>query len=246
MNAQVLDIFALALLLILGIAVPLLGVWDFRRLTRWVEEGRADAKMKTYNWILMMEWGLTLGLLAWYFAAGKNLGDLKIVSLYQGWQWVAVGAGLGAVVFLIWQMMSVRGNSKELAKISKKMGDLAALVPRTGPEQRVFTLVSFTAGICEEIIYRGLLMITLAPVLGVWQAVALSSVIFGLGHVYQGFEGVVKTTLLGSVMALLALFSGSLLIPIIVHAVVDLTSGRLMGAAAEADLSGTEIEPGLT
>ncbi len=246
MNEQTLDIHALSVLLILAIVVPLLGVWDFRRLMRWIEEGRADAKMKTYRWILMLEWGMTIGMLAWYFAAGKDLGDLKFVSFYQGWEWAGVGLGLGAVGFLVWQMRSVMGNSKKLAEISENMGELKALVPQTLQERRAFVQVSITAGICEEIIYRGLLMIVLAPVLGMWQAVALSSLIFGLGHVYQGFEGVVKTTLVGLALALLALFSGSLLVPIIVHAVIDLISGRMMGAASEAGHAETEMEPEMT
>jgi membrane protease YdiL (CAAX protease family) len=66
---------------------------------------------------------------------------------------------------------------------------------------------------------------------GTWPAVAITSVIFGLGHAYQGFSGIVKTGLVGLVLALLTVFSGSLFIAIVLHAVVDLTSGRLMGKA---------------
>jgi membrane protease YdiL (CAAX protease family) len=61
--------------------------------------------------------------------------------------------------------------------------------------------------------------------------VILSTVIFGLGHAYQGVKGIVKTGAAGLVLALLAVGSGSLFIPILLHAVGDLTSGRILGAA---------------
>jgi membrane protease YdiL (CAAX protease family) len=56
-------------------------------------------------------------------------------------------------------------------------------------------------------------------------------VIFGLGHAYQGWEGMGKTALVGLVLGLLAWFSGSLFVGMILHAVLDLTSGRILQAA---------------
>ncbi len=53
---------------------------------------------------------------------------------------------------------------------------------------------------------------------------------FGLGHAYQGIAGIAKTGLIGLVLALLTVFSGSLFIAIVLHTVVDLTSGRIIPA----------------
>jgi len=231
------DLYALVILLVLGIVSPLLGVWDFRRLMRWTEEGRADARRKTYNLILIMEWGITLALVGWWLFAGRDLESLGLVSGYYGWRWLALGVGLAGAVFMIYQMTTVMRSSKELEKLRATMGDLRALAPRTPEEFRAFSLVAVTAGICEEIMYRGVLMAVLVPVIGLWPAVGLTSVIFGLGHVYQGLAGIVKTTLVGLVMALLTVFSGSLLVAIVLHAVIDLTSGRMMGAALQGEMA---------
>ena len=65
-------------------------------------------------------------------------------------------------------------------------------------------------------------------------AVVLSSIVFGLGHAYQGPVGMGKTALVGLVLALLTVFSGSLFVPMLLHTVIDLTSGRMMGAALRA------------
>lgn len=231
MESSTLDIFSLSVLFILGVAVPLLGIWDFRRLIRWVHEGRADARLKTYHWLLVMEWGLTLGLLAWWLLAGRGIDALGLVSGYSGWGWLALGLGLGATAFMIWQMSRVLKSPEDLLKLRDSMGNLKALAPQTPTEHRAFALVSVTAGVCEEILYRGILLAVLTPVVGLWPAVAISSVIFGMGHLYQGFTGLVKTTLVGLAMALLTVFSGSLLVAIVLHVVIDLTSGRMMGAA---------------
>ena len=229
------DLYALVTLLVLGIVAPLLGMWDFRRLMRWTEEGRADARLKTYHLILVMEWGTTLALVGWWLFAGRGFESLGLVSGYYGWRWLALGVGLAAAVFMIWQMTTVVRSSKELEKLRATMGDLRALAPRSPEEFRAFSLVAVTAGICEEVLYRGVLMAVLVPVIGLWPAVGLTSVIFGMGHIYQGVVGIVKTTLVGLVMALLTVFSGSLLVAIVLHTVIDLTSGRMMGVALQGE-----------
>lgn len=234
MEPNTLDIFTLSTLLILAVALPLLGIWDFRRLIRWTEEGRSDARIKTYQWILFMEWGMTLGLMAWWLGTGRTMDSLSLVSAYQGWGWLAFGLGIAGSIFMLYQMVTVMRDPGELAKLRDQMGDLSSLAPQSATENRYFFLVSITAGICEEVLYRGILMGALIPALGLWSAVALSSVVFGMGHMYQGLTGIVKTTLLGLLMALLTVFSGSLLVAILLHVVIDLTSGRMMGAALDA------------
>ena len=228
------DLFALVTLLILTVPVPLLGIWDFRRLLNWIEAGRADARTRTYNWILATEWGLTLGFLAWWLGAGRDLETLGLAPVAGGWQWLAIGVGLAGALAIIWQMVVVMRSPEQLDKLREEMGELRGLAPRSPGEQRLFAVVSVTAGVCEEVLYRGLLMTTLAAVLGIWPAVVLSSLIFGLGHAYQGLMGMGKTSLVGVVMALLTVFTGSLFVPILLHTVIDLASGRMMGAALRA------------
>jgi membrane protease YdiL (CAAX protease family) len=100
-----------------------------------------------------------------------------------------------------------------------------ALLPRTAAERRLFTVVGLTAGICEEWLYRGFFLAVVAAVAGdlpTWVLVGLAAVAFGLAHAYQGRAGVVLTGLLGGVMAALYLGTGSLLLPVLLHAAIDL------------------------
>ena len=235
MNVQALDLFAVVLAVMLGVVMPPVGAWDFRRLVRWIELGRPDARVRTYRWILAMEWGLVAVFVAWWLLDGRTWADMGFVPAAAGWQWLAIGLGLVATLLMIVQMVVVLRKPAQLRQVRATMGDLACLAPRDDREAGLFGAVAVTAGVCEEILYRGLLLTVLTPAIGVWAAVIVSSLIFGLGHVYQGWVGIGKTALVGLVMALLTVFGGSIFVPILLHAVIDLTSGRLMGEALKLE-----------
>jgi membrane protease YdiL (CAAX protease family) len=234
MTTLTLDPFALVITIVLAVGMPLTGVRDMRRLRRWLGAGRRDARLASYRDIMIMEWCLALGLLTWWLALGRGAGAAGLGLTVAGWQWLAVGLGVVGTVLLGVQMVTTLRDPSKLAEVTDKARSLADLVPRTEAETRRFDALSVTAGICEEVLYRGLLLGSLTPLMGVWPAVAVSSVVFGLGHAYQGAAGVLKTGVVGLVLALLTVFSGSLWVAMVLHAALDLTSGRLMRAGLRA------------
>jgi membrane protease YdiL (CAAX protease family) len=92
-----------------------------------------------------------------------------------------------------------------------------------------FAMLAVTAGICEEVVFRGF---GFAYVRFLWPGVTdgwlivITSVVFGLAHLYQGPRGVLLTGLAGAVFASMTVETGSLLPAIAVHAMVDL---RILG-----------------
>ncbi|MPQ99256.1 CPBP family intramembrane metalloprotease [Modestobacter sp. I12A-02628] len=100
-----------------------------------------------------------------------------------------------------------------------------ALLPRSPAERRLFALVGVTAGVCEEWLYRGFFLAVvaaLAPSAPAGVLVLLAAVAFGAAHAYQGLAGVLTTGVLGGVLAALYLQTGSLLLPVLLHAAIDL------------------------
>jgi hypothetical protein len=86
--------------------------------------------------------------------------------------------------------------------------------------------VSVSAGICEEIVYRGYLQRQfLALSRNFVIAILAQALIFGIGHAYQGAKQVVVITVLGLLFALLASWRKSLRPGIISHAWADIFSG---------------------
>jgi hypothetical protein len=120
-----------------------------------------------------------------------------------------------------------------------KLGSVTFLLPHTQSERRAFDAVSVTAGVCEEVFFRGYLIAYLMAVLGTpfWVAALLSSVVFGFAHAYQGPLGILRTAAAGGLFALLYGLTGSLWAPMAVHAVMDITSGRIAYAAVRSTCS---------
>lgn len=89
----------------------------------------------------------------------------------------------------------------------------------------LLVLVLGFVGVYEEIFARGLLLARCRSLFsGTWTPVLISSLLFGLGHLYQGWIGVAQTTLIGIVLALLVIRWGTLWPAIIAHALLDVSS----------------------
>lgn len=77
----------------------------------------------------------------------------------------------------------------------------------------------------EETIFRGYLIrrfktATRHP----WAAVLFSSLVFSLGHGYEGMSGVISIFCLGAVLAVIYLWRKSLVAPMVIHFCIDFSS----------------------
>jgi membrane protease YdiL (CAAX protease family) len=75
----------------------------------------------------------------------------------------------------------------------------------------------------EELFFRLALPLLLVVLTGnAALAFVIATATFGLMHLYQGWAGVIATTLVGAVMSAIYLATGSIWIVIILHAAIDL------------------------
>jgi membrane protease YdiL (CAAX protease family) len=133
-----------------------------------------------------------------------------------------IGAALVPLFLPIFLMMR---SETTRARIAKSLENLNFILPKTAEERRWFVLVAITAGMCEEILYRGFLIhyFRELPVsIGLIGTLILSSCVFGFAHLYQGVVGIVQTTILGAIFGLIFIVTGSLLLPMVLHALIDL------------------------
>jgi uncharacterized protein len=230
---------ALAAVVVAGYLVvgePMVGHVLHRRF-----EGRLRsdprARRSFYRRLLVLEWGLALlALVVWLSAPGVDAGQ---VGLRWPQEWPGPLTGLVVLIVLGFVVVSTRalrsGALLEPAEPVRRRGEgrhaepaasaTLAVLPRTAGERRLFTLVGVTAGVCEEWLYRGFFLAVVAAVAGGLPDGALvlvAAVAFGLAHAYQGRVGIITTGVLGGVMAAVYLQTGSLLLPVLLHAVIDL------------------------
>jgi membrane protease YdiL (CAAX protease family) len=159
------------------------------------------------------------------------LGDLVTWS-------VGLTAG-GLLIILSFRATAVAAKVKDAPLLRR-------LLPRTPKERGVFTLLSLAAGGGEELAYRGYAIPVLVPLLGTTGAVVLSSVVFGILHGYQGLLGMLRTGVMGALLAWGFLVTGSLWPPIIAHVAIDIIAGIVLGERL-LSIDGSEklLEPNL-
>jgi membrane protease YdiL (CAAX protease family) len=91
-------------------------------------------------------------------------------------------------------------------------------------------VVSVTAGICEETIFRGYLQHQfMALTQSAPAGILLSAAAFGAAHAYQGFRMVILLGLFGAMFGILAYWRRSVRPGMIVHAWQDSLGGVLGG-----------------
>jgi uncharacterized protein len=195
------------------------------------------ARRSFYLRLLILEWGLSLlALVVWLATPGVSAGQ---VGLRWPQQWPGPVTGLVVLLVVAFVVVSTRalrsGALLEAAEPVRRPGEgrhaepaghaTLALLPRTAGARRLFTVVGVTAGVCEEWLYRGFFLAVVAALAGglqTWLLVVVAAVAFGLAHFYQGAVGILTTGVLGGVMAALYLQTGSLLLPVLLHAAIDL------------------------
>jgi membrane protease YdiL (CAAX protease family) len=100
------------------------------------------------------------------------------------------------------------------------------IVPVTRREKLVFIGLAVSAGICEELTFRSFMVPALLVATGsLVGAVVLSSTVFGLLHAHQRAGGVARAAVLGLVLCVPFVLTGSILPSMIAHAAVDLIGG---------------------
>ncbi len=225
-----LTIFDHILVAILFIVMPVLGVTDYRKLKSQLNAGKPTARLFLYRSWIAWSWGLTLAVAALWLVYKRSIGQLGFgletgTGFWIGLALTVVVFGLAAI-----QAIGLRRDPEKLRAAAIKFEPVKAMIPHTNQEAREFLAFSITAGICEEILYRGYLMVYITSAIaieGMWPAALASSLAFGLGHAYQGPTGVLKTGLFGLAMAGLYLLTGSLWLLIVLHAVIDLVNGSI-------------------
>lgn len=205
------------LLPLLVIAWAIWGVFDYKKLKVALKRGNRNALIREYKITALGELvGGAVALGAVGISIFKPLNSFG-VSIDGNANSLLIGGGIGLVasVFLI----------PIFAKEGKKVvvGDVEALMPQNSKERLWYALVALSAGLCEELVFRGYGLRLLHSIGLVGAAlIAASAIIFGLVHIYQGVVGAVMTALMGVLLAIIYLQTGTLWWAIIAHAALDL------------------------
>lgn len=219
---------------VLVVLVPVVGYVRFRRFAADDDHVVSTrTKLMFYGRIVCFQWFLVgaMLLVIWRHglsmaSVGERLGDADLT--------LEVTVVLLLVLAIVSAIVLRRRRRARPADRATAVSRLQKLVPAFGLEMAAFVVVCLTAGVCEELLYRGWLVNFLWAATGsVWAAVAASAILFGIGHAYQRTWGMLRAAFVGLQLAILFVAVGSLLPGQVLHAGVDLLAG-VAGALAVA------------
>lgn len=230
------SIFYWLILLFLVTYEPIYGYFDYQRFKGRVQTNPLE-RMKYYKKVMLGLWMPTI-LIIMTAAFGPitfhdiGLKEISINTTTLGpWvTYIAFGIVGAYLISLLYYLIGSKISQKmrnEIVRIKKEQLEKSAfndIIPRSQDEKRLWTYVSWTAGITEEIIYRGFLIFVftqLFPDFSLWLILILSSVIFGLAHTYQGFLYVIKTSIIGLFFAIIYIGFDSIIPLIVLHFLID-------------------------
>jgi membrane protease YdiL (CAAX protease family) len=157
----------------------------------------------------------------WGPLAGVDFGSATVTLIVVAVCAAFIAGGLLPILLL-------RTSVTEIPAV----GDIRALLPRNRGELPYGAGLAVTAGIAEELLFRLALPALLFGITGDGLVAFLgAAVVFGLLHIYQGPPGILFSFLLGLVFTALYVASGTILVPIALHALIDLRSLVLIPVA---------------
>ncbi len=226
-------------ILLIFVALPIYSAIDTRRYLARIAAGQPASRVRIYVETSIMEWVFLAALgIAWWIL-GRPITDLGLKNLegLQLWGGTAVLVVIIGLLVYSWQIAR-RASKEERIKQSDGLGRLVHFVPHNSRDLRYFFGVSITAGIVEEIVYRGFALWYLGSFMPLWAAVAVSSVGFGLVHSYQGASWAVRAGLVGLGFAIYYVLTGSIWLPILAHIALDILQGLMVFELLRAESLG--------
>jgi len=119
-------------------------------------------------------------------------------------------------------------SPEELRKTQEQWESSVPFLPEHYRELPAYTFMCITAGVCEEILFRGFMVTYFIDPMHngfPWMAAIFPAILFSLAHFYQGYKAMFKIFLLSMLFALIFIFSKSLIIVVIIHFLVDFVGG---------------------
>ncbi len=202
---------------------PILGLRYYRALVTDVAID-AGARARYYRLIIAWEWAwlVVLALIALFARQSPTAFGVTMPTFGPG-AGLAGGLFVGALGGILVSMGLFALVPSLRSKVAAMTGAIAALLPHTASERWLYAAVSVTAGVCEELVFRGFLGFYLAALgLSTPFIVLIGAIVFGMAHAYQGRLGVVQTGALGGVLMVLFLLCGSVVPGMVCHALIDL------------------------
>jgi CAAX protease family protein len=239
-------VLATALAIVVVAVPPLTQRRACRQLLKRLRVG-TGTRLAYFRHVMIRDWVAAGLVLAVGLLAGRSPRSIGVPAYRPGGvnaPLVAAALALTAASLVPVLFVLRRRGPQQDDRLVRQLRPVIGLVPAARRDRAGFAALSVTAGICEEVVFRGF---GIAYVRWLWPDVSwpwlilLTSVPFGVAHLYQGRGGMTFAVIVGGILCWVTLATGSLLPAMVIHATVDLRNLAIPGelaarAAAEQGL----------
>jgi uncharacterized protein len=214
----------LLIFFVLGVIVPWRGRARLKQLLAKPRVAPAE-RLSLYWSTIAFQW-LAAAVAAWRaWAHGFTATQLGL-AVPNRFNLITITV-LGAALIVTLQWLNLRRMGRSASPLREPLQALAErILPQSTLELIPFFALAVTAGLCEEFLYRGFAMAALSRTgLPTAAVILLSSVLFGMAHLYQGRAGFVSTTVLGIFFGASRAAIDSLAPMVVWHMCVDVVAG---------------------
>jgi len=194
----------------------------YRNFKRQLNADRG-ARLLFYRTQVLWEWSWVVVIVVIFLPKAEQL-PLIGLALPNTIGWIILAAlliGIGLSIFLL------RRNPRAMENMRHNLEASSYLLPSTPLERRWYAIAAVTAGICEELLYRGYFIYFLRTNFSAFIndfiiLSIISGVVYGLSRAYQGMRGISQTALTGFSFAIILFLGGSLLPAMAFHILAEL------------------------
>jgi uncharacterized protein len=214
-----------AILIFLGVAVPLLGRRRIRQLLQ-LPSTTPEQRLTLYASTMAFQW-IASAIIFWRATVHGFSPAQLAIGLPQPFLTFLFALGLTALILLN-QIVGLKRLASPPSLRQGLVPQLAQkLFPQDGLERLAFFALVVTVSLCEEFIYRGFVQRVFQDLAGGSRSVAIfgSAAFFALAHLYQGRRGLISTFAIGILFSTTTALTLSLIPSIIGHFAADFVAG---------------------
>jgi len=214
-------IWTILLAILIGILNPIYYLLTYEKTNGNIKQNEIF-RVIDYKQTIVIFWGLTALILINYLIL-----DQPALNFQPTFNIFGIVLLVLILAFSIVQFKLSVVNQDNFSVVRGKMKHIYHYLPKNRNELNWFMILSISAGICEEIIFRLFLYEFLNEHIGLWGAFILANVAFALTHIGSGKQNLISSFVLGLVFSAIYYFTENIWLAVLLHIAIDVNSGIL-------------------
>ena len=210
------------LVLIIGLIYPAYFLFTYKKTNNRIKND-ANYRLVDYKQTIFIFWVLT-----WLVISNTFIDKSMALNFYPAFNIIGIILAALILIFIILQIVTSKVSTMEKAEsVIEKMKDNYHYLPKSKREFIWFNLLSLSAGICEEIIFRLFIFSYLLENTNLAIAFILTNIIFAITHVGSGKQHILSAFILGLLFTAIYYFTSNIWLSMILHSAIDISAGFL-------------------